>query len=408
MPSSQTHNFHVYYIPMNIITDPERIDAVLTRGVVEVIGEDRLRERMLAGERLRIKLGIDPTSSDIHLGRTLPLLKLRDFQELGHQVVFIIGSFTAQVGDTSDKDAERPMLSAETVRENLKGYLDQVGKILDMSLVEFHYNHEWLEKLNLGTLSVLCDEFSVNEFISRDVIDRRMQTGQRVSLREMLYPFMQGYDSVQIHADVELGGTDQRFNCLAGRTLQKAMGQEPQSIISNPIIAGTDGTKMSSSKGNVVKINHSPTDMFGLLMSVHDDLIIEYMMVLTREPIERVALAQHQLNSGANPRDIKMLMAHAITTQYHGLDAANQAREGWIAQFSNDQLPENIPEISPSMLDIMTVLTESGLVSSKSEARRMLEQGAIRINQEQVRDIEYVVVPGDIVSRGKLQYVKIC
>jgi tyrosyl-tRNA synthetase len=391
----------------NIITDPERIDAVLTRGVSEVIGIDRLRERMLAGEQLRIKLGIDPTSPHIHLGRSITLLKLRDFQELGHQVVFIIGSFTAQVGDTSDKDSERPMLAAEAVQANLSTYLDQAGKIIDISQTEFHYNHEWLEPLSFGKISVLCDEFSVNEFISRDVIDRRISAGKRVSLREMLYPLMQGYDSVMVRADVEIGGTDQRFNCLAGRTLQKAMGQEPQSIIVGPIIAGTDGAKMSSSKGNVVKIDHSPADMFGLLMSVHDDLIIEYMMTLTREPVERIAVMQHQLNSGGNPRDIKMAMAHTLVAQYHGLDEARRSQDGWIAQFTNDQLPEHIPDITPSSHDIITVLVESELVSSKTEARRMIEQGAVRVNQTQVRDVEYVVVPGDVVSRGKLHFVRV-
>ncbi len=392
---------------MNIITDPERIDAVLSRGVVEVIGEERLRERMLAGEQLRIKFGIDPTSAHIHLGRSIPLLKLRDFQSLGHQAVLIVGTFTAQVGDTSDKDAERPMLSAETVQENLTNYLDQAGKIIDIASAEIHYNHTWLEPLTFAQVSQLCDQFSVNEFISRDVIDRRIVAGKRVSLREMLYPLMQGYDSVMVRADVELGGTDQRFNCLAGRALQKSASQEPQSIIVGPIINGTDGAKMSSSKGNVVRLTHSPVDMFGLLMAANDEQIIEYLITLTREPIGDIALMRHQLDQGVNPRDIKMKMAHAITAQYHGADAAQAAQDGWIAQFSNNQLPEDIPEITPSEWDIVTVLIESGLVSSKTEARRMIEQGAIRVNQESTHLLDHVVIPGDIVSRGKLHFVKV-
>lgn len=392
---------------MNIITDPDRIDAVLSRGVVEVIGVERLRQRMLSGERLRIKLGIDPTSASIHLGRTIPLLKLRDFQQLGHQVVLIIGGFTAQIGDTSDKDAERPMLSAETVQENYRTYMDQVGKIIDLSVVEFRNNNDWLQPLSFGESCVMADDFSVNDFIARDVIARRLDAGKRVSLREMLYPLMQGYDSVHVQADVEIGGTDQRFNCLAGRILQKTAGQEPQSIVVGPIINGTDGVKMSSSRGNVISLTMSPVDMFGRCMTINDDLIMDYWMMLTRVPLDDIALHQRHLNQGVNPRDIKMRLAHAITAQYYGVDAADDAHDGFTAQFTNNELPAHMPDISPSAHDIITVLTESGLVESKTEARRMIQQGGVRVNQEQIHLTDYIVVPGDVVSRGKLHFVRI-
>jgi len=392
---------------MAIITDSDRVDAVLTRGVTEVIGHDRLRERMLAGEQLRIKLGIDPTSPHIHLGRSITLFKLRDFQELGHQIVFIIGGFTAQVGDTSDKDAERPMLTIEAVQENYRGYMDQVGKIIDLSTVEVHNNIEWLNPLTFAEVCVMADEFSVNDFIARDVIARRLDGGKRVSLREMLYPLMQGYDSVRIRADVEIGGTDQRFNCLAGRELQRAAGQEPQSIIVGPIINGTDGTKMSSSKGNVIALTMSPADMFGKCMTIHDSMIIEYFIVLTRVDLADIALYRHNLDQGVNPRDIKLKLAHAITAFYHGVDEADRAEQAFIDQFSHNQLPDDILEFHPSENDIITVLVESALVSSKSEARRMIDAGAVRVNQEQVALHDYIVVPGDIVQRGKLQYIRV-
>ncbi|MDP2918004.1 MAG: tyrosine--tRNA ligase, partial [bacterium] len=259
---------------MKIDTDSQKIKEVLTRGVAEVIDARHLEARMRKGEKLRVKLGIDPTSPNLHLGRSIPLLKLRDFQELGHQVVFIIGDFTGLIGDTSDKNAERPMLEKKTVESNMKTYLAQAGKILDTKKFEFRYNSEWLGKLNYQEIGEQADLFSVVEFINRENIKKRLNENKRVSLREMLYPLMQGYDSVAIKADVELGGTDQRFNLLAGRKMQEHFNQKPQDILMNNLIAGLDGRKMSSSWGNVINISDPPAEMFGKIMSMHDDLIL--------------------------------------------------------------------------------------------------------------------------------------
>jgi tyrosyl-tRNA synthetase len=266
----------------------QKIDELLTRGVEEIIDVEHLKKKLESGKQLRVKLGIDPTSANIHLGRSIPLLKLRDFQELGHQIVFIVGDATGVIGDTSDKDSERPMLTRADVEQNLKQYKEQVGKILDLNKIEFRYNSEWLNTLSYDEIGEHANVFSLAEFISRDNIRRRLEAGTRVSLRELLYPLMQGYDSVAIKADVELGGTDQRFNLLAGRTLQAHFGQEPQDILMNPLVAGTDGRKMSSSWGNTVNLTDEPNDMFGKIMSVPDELIIEYFTYMTRVPLAEV------------------------------------------------------------------------------------------------------------------------
>ena len=307
-----------------VSTDPKKIDALLSRGVAEAIVKEKLREKLLSGRRLRVKLGIDPTSPDLHLGRSIPLLKLRDFQELGHQVVFIVGDFTAVIGDTSDKDAERPMLSRETIEKNEKSYREQVGKLLDLSKAEFRYNSEWLAPLTYREIGEHADFFSVSDFVAREVIARRLKEGKRVSLREVLYPLMQGYDSVAIKADVELGGLDQKFNLLAGRTMQEKYDQPPQDILMNPLIDGLDGRKMSSSWGNTIPLTASAPDMFGKVMSMSDAQVPAYLELCTRVPMEEIPgmLAGH-------PKDAKMRLAKEITALYHGLEAAQKAAESW-------------------------------------------------------------------------------
>ncbi len=356
-----------------VSTDKAAIDELLTRGVAEVIVKEKLREKLMSGKRLRIKLGIDPTSPDLHIGRAVPLLKLRDFQKLGHQIVFIVGDFTAVIGDTSDKEAERPMLEQETIEKNKKSYFDQAGKILDLSQVEMRYNSEWLKPLNYRQIGEHADLFSVADFIARDNIARRLEAGKRVSLRELLYPLMQGYDSVAIEADVELGGMDQKFNVLAGRPLQEHFKQRPQDVVLNPLIDGLDGTKMSSSKGNVITLTAPPTDMYGKVMSMSDDQLKTYFELCTRVPMSEV----EEILKG-HPKEAKMRLAREIVTLYHNTEAAESAEADWQNTFSGGGVPTEIPEVEVSR---GTPLHEalSKIIDSKSEMRRLAESGSLKI-----------------------------
>lgn len=393
---------------VSVNTDAAAIDELLTRGVDEVIGGEELRKRLLSGERLRVKLGIDPTSPHLHLGRSIPLLKLRDFQKLGHQVVFIIGDFTGVIGDTSDKDAERPMLAQDLLAQNMKTYREQAGKILDLSKCEVRYNSEWLANLGYNEIGDQADQFSVAEFIARDNIKRRLDAGKRVSLREMLYPLMQGYDSVAVEADVELGGTDQRFNLLAGRTLQEHFGQRPQSVVTNPLVEGTDGRKMSSSWGNTVNLIDLPEEMFGKVMSVPDTLIVKYFTFMTRVPMEQVSGYESDLASGKNPRDVKMALGEELVRMYHGQEAAEKAREGFISTFSKGEVPEEIPEFKlQDGMTVVDVLEQSGFCSSRTQARRDIDGGGVKLDGEVVSDGAVKPVAGQVLQKGKRHFLRL-
>ncbi|HRH23585.1 MAG TPA: tyrosine--tRNA ligase [Candidatus Magasanikbacteria bacterium] len=392
---------------MKISTDKKKIDELLSRGVESVIDKNHLKKRLESGEKLRVKLGIDPTSPSLHLGRSIPLLKMRDFQELGHQLVFIVGDFTGIIGDTSDKESERPMLEREQVKKNMKNYVEQAGKIIDIKKAEVHYNSKWLGKLTYAELGEQANQFSVAEFIARDNIRRRLDAGTRVSLREMLYPLMQGYDSVAVKADVELGGTDQRFNLLAGRTLQTSYKQEPQDIIMNPLVAGTDGRKMSSSWGNTVNLTDTPNDMFGKIMSIPDDLIIPYFTYMTRVEMETVTKFTQEMKKGGNPRDFKVKLGVELVRFYHGEKEATKAEEYFIATFAKKETPTDIPELKPTAYDIITVLKDAKFATSTSDARRTIEGGGVKINDKKVTSYEEVCSPGDIIQKGKRFFVKI-
>lgn len=384
-----------------------QLDAVLERGVNGIIDRPSLEKKLKSGKPLRIKLGIDPTSPNIHLGRSIPLLKLRDFQELGHKIVLIIGDFTGLIGDTSDKDSERPMLSEKTVKQNLKTYIRQAAKIIDITAAEIHFNSEWLGKLRYMDIGHQADSFSLNEFISRDNISRRLSSGKRVSLRELLYPLMQGYDSVKIKADVEVGGTDQRFNLLAGRDLQRLYGDDPQDIITNPLIEGLDGRKMSSSFGNTINLFDSPNEMFGKIMSLKDELIIKYFELLSRVELKTIREYKDYLKNGGNPRDLKLKLAFEITRMYHSNKAAEKAQNYFIETFAQKSIPHDIPEFKPSRYDVMTVLVESGLVSSRSDARRVITQGGLKIDGKQVKNLNYAVSHGSVIQKGKIHFLRI-
>ncbi|MDP2820881.1 MAG: tyrosine--tRNA ligase [bacterium] len=391
----------------NNLSKSNKIEELLARGVEEIIDKNNLENKLKKGKKLRVKLGIDPTSPNIHLGRSIPLLKLKDFQELGHKIILIIGDFTGLIGDTSDKDSERPMLSEETVKKNLKTYIKQIAKIIDIDATEIYYNSKWLGKLGYMDICKQANIFSLNEFISRENIDRRLQEGKRISLRELLYPLMQGYDSVEVKADIEIGGTDQRFNLLAGRDIQRLYGQEPQDILTNPLIEGLDGRKMSSSFGNTINLFDTPDDMFGKIMSLKDDLIIRYFILLTRVDMKTIKKYEESLEKGANPRDLKMKLAFEIVRMYHSEKNAQAANDYFVKTFSKKEIPETMPKFKPSKYDIVSVLVETKLVSSKSEARRIIEQGGVKIDSKVVKDVRCVLLPGSVLQKGKIKFIEI-
>lgn len=391
---------------MEINTDDGKIDELLTRGVAEVLVGDSLRKKLKSGNQLRIKLGIDPTSPDLHIGRSVPLLKLRDFQELGHQIVFIVGDATGVIGDTSDKDSERPMLSEEVIENNKKAYLDQAGKILDLDKVEFRYNSEWLNSLGYREIGAHANLFSVADFISRENIRKRLDEGKRVSLRELLYPLMQGYDSVAVKADVELGGTDQKFNVLAGRPLQEYFGQEPQDVLLNRLIVGTDGRKMSSSWGNTINLLDSPRDMYGKVMSMGDGAVFEYFEVATRVPLSEIEEIKNE-----HPKDAKMRLAREIVKIYHDEAAARDAEDFWVDTFSKGEVPADLPEVAVSLgTAILDAIMKSELVDSRGEVRRLFEQGAISLPEEaniKLTDPTLHVERSMTLRIGKQRFLKI-
>ena len=390
-----------------IDTSPDKVAEVLSRGVAEIIDRADLEKKLKSGKRLRIKLGIDPTSPNIHLGRSIPLLKLRDFQNLGHKIVFIIGDFTGVIGDTSDKDSERPMLTPDVIKKNLKSYIAQASKIIDVKKAEIHYNSKWLKKLTYSEIGRQADAFSLHDFIMRENIAKRLDAGKRISLRELLYPLMQGYDSVAVRSDVEIGGTDQKFNLLAGRDLQRAYGQEPQNVMTGPIIEGLDGRKMSSSYGNTVNLFDEPKDMYGKIMSLKDEFITTYFTLATRVSEKEIANFSSQLQGGVNPKDIKMRLAFEITRMYHGEKGAQEGQDYWVSTFSKKEIPDDVRSFRPTAYDIVTVLVESGLVSSKSEARRAIEQGGVRIDAEAVKSATAPVAPGSVVQKGKMHFTRV-
>ncbi len=392
----------------------KKIDELLSRGVAEVIGGDRIRERLLAGEPLRVKLGIDPTSPNVHLGRSVVLLKLRDFQELGCEIVFIVGNFTGLIGDTSDKDAERPMLDAATVEYNMGSYFDQAAKLLDMDRVERHFNAEWLRELGYLEIGEQADAFSLHEFIARENIRKRLDAGKRVSLREVLYPLMQGYDSVQVRADVEIGGTDQRFNILAGRTLQARYDQTPQDVLLTDLIPGIDGRKMSSSWGNTINLADEPNDMYGKIMSIPDELIVTYLVHATRIPVDEIDGMREGMEEGTqHPRDVKMRLAREIVRMYHGDRAAKKAEEYFVSAFSKRETPEEIPEVfaEGDAENILDYIVRSGNAGSRSDAQRKVEQGGVTLNDEKVTDRTFEISrerhDKGVLRIGKTGFVRI-
>ncbi len=392
-----------------INTDGAKIDAILSRGVEDVVVSDHLRQALLSGRRLRVKLGIDPTSKTIHIGRAITLWKLREFQDLGHTVVLIIGDFTAQVGDASDKLEKRPMLSEAEVKENLKNYKASAGKILNMRKVEFFYNSRWLAKLKFKETCQLAETFSVQQMISRRNFAERLEKGQEVSLREFLYPLMQGYDSVMVKADVELGGTDQLFNLKAGRIVQKHYGQTEQDILMTSMLEGTDGRKMSSSWGNVIGITDVPGDMYGKVMAVRDELVIKYFTLCTRLSVFEIDALRQKLTAGANPKEIKMRLAREIVALYHGGEAAIRAEKEFQETFSAGGIPENIPTVKADPAKLLAdILVEQKILPSKAQWRRLVDEGAVfNMETKEKTSDPFVKAVAGVYRLGKKTFIRL-
>ncbi len=387
----------------------EQIERLLTRNVVEIIDKDHLRKALKSGKKLRVKLGIDPTGPRIHLGRAVALWKLREFQDLGHQIVLIIGDFTGLVGDASDKRAARPMLTAEQLKENMATYPEQIGKVLDIKKVEFRYNREWLSKLTLKDAIYLSSLFTIHQMINRRNFKERFERGQKLGLHELLYPLLQGYDSVAIKADVEMGGTDQLFNLKAGREIQQFYGQEPQDIFMLEMLPGLDGQKMSTTAGNIINITDDPNEMYGKVMSMKDELISEYFLRCTNVSDKRIIEIRKGLE-GKNPDPFKAKsdLAFEIANLYHGKAAAEKAREQFRKTFQEKEIPEDVPEVKIKKGErLADVLVEAGVVFSKSEFRRLVKEKAIEADGVPISDINFSVKDSGVVRVGKKRFLKI-
>lgn len=395
--------------PMDkIITDEKRIDEILNRGIEDIIVKEELKAALMSGKQLRIKLGVDPTGPKIHLGRAIPLRKLREFQKLGHQVVFIVGDFTAQVGDASDKSEKRPMLTRQVIDENLKDYKSQISKILDISKTEFVYNNDWLSKLTFSEVVNLAECFSVQQMLARRNFKERYDAGVEISLREFLYPIMQGYDSVAVKADLELGGFDQLFNLKAGRIMQEHFEQPKQNIMTCQMLEGTDGRKMATSWGNIITIVDDAHTMFGKVMALRDELIIKYFILCTDTSLEDIQGFEIEMRDGANPKDIKMKLALTLVTMYHTEKDAALAKSSWIETFEKGGVPDSVVELTASKEDELgTILVQEGIVTSKTDWRRLIDEKAVSDTEKGAIVDPKVLAYSGTFKIGKKRFVRI-
>jgi tyrosyl-tRNA synthetase len=383
---------------------------IIRRGCDELIVEEELVKKLASGRKLRVKLGLDPTAPDLHLGHTVVINKLRHFQELGHQVQFLIGDFTGMIGDPTGKNQTRPALTRDEILKNAQSYKDQVFKILDPDKTQILFNSEWSDKLGAEGMIRLAARYTVARLLERDDFSKRYKNQQPIAVHELLYPLMQGYDSVAMKADVELGGTDQKFNLLVGRELQKDFGQEPQCIITMPLLEGLDGKeKMSKSLGNYVGIAEPAQEIFGKLMSISDELMWRYIELLSFQSTQTIHGWRRDVEAGKNPRDVKVLFAKEIVARFHSEDAARQAEEAFESRFRRGELPEEIPEVEVKETQILKVLKEAGLVPSANEAARMIEQGGVRVNGEKVSDRNLQFKRGDapVIQVGKRKVARV-
>ncbi len=400
----------------------ERQLQVISRGVVEIVPEDELKQKVIksvvTGKPLKVKLGLDPSAPDIHIGHTVVMQKLRQFQELGHQVQLIIGDFTGRIGDPTGKSETRKQLTEEDVQRNAETYRQQIFKILDPEKTQVNFNSEWLAPMTFADVVKLSAKVTVARMLERDDFTKRYTSGQPISIHEFFYPLMQGMDSVALESDIELGGTDQKFNLLMGRTLQKEYGKDTQVAIMTPIIEGLDGVqKMSKSLGNYIGIDEAPNEIYGKAMSVPDELMTKYFELVTDLSLEELAELTEGLKSGAvHPRDAKMKLAHTLVRMYHGQEAADAAQEHFVTVFQQRALPEDIEEkeIPAAELDngkirLIKLLTLLGFAASNGEARRSIQQGAVKLNEEKISDpnAEVELAGGEIIQVGKRKFAKL-
>lgn len=387
---------------------------IIRRGTDEILLEADLVAKLKEGRPLRIKAGFDPTAPDLHLGHTVLLNKLRQLQDLNHEIIFLIGDFTGMIGDPTGKSTTRPPLTEEEVKENAKSYQQQVFKILDPDKTRVVFNSQWMAGLGAAGMIKLAASSTVARMLERDDFSKRYKAGQAIAIHEFLYPLIQGYDSVELRADLELGGTDQKFNLLMGRQLQEQHGQKPQVVLTMPILEGLDGVqKMSKSLNNYIGVDDAPRDMFGKIMSISDDLMWRYFELLSFRPLAEIEGFKAEAVAGKNPRDIKFLLAEEIIARFHSSAAATQAREDFIAQFSKNRIPDDIPEFSFEAGDegyaIANLLKDAGLTGSTSDAMRMIQQGAVKLDGEKIEDKNLKVQAGTegVFQVGKRKFARI-
>ncbi|WP_319782539.1 tyrosine--tRNA ligase [Oceanisphaera sp. IT1-181] len=387
--------------------------AEIKRGVEEILVEEELVAKLKLGRPLRVKLGMDPTAPDIHLGHTVILNKLRQFQDLGHDVLLLIGDFTAQVGDPSGKNSTRPPLTAEQVAHNAKTYAEQAFKVLDADKTQIVYNSSWLGELGATGMIKLASKLTVARMLERDDFKKRYAGGQSIAIHEFMYPLLQGYDSVALKADIELGGTDQKFNLLMGRELQKDAGQPAQVVITMPLLEGLDGVKkMSKSANNYIGVDEAAGEMFGKIMSLSDEIMWRYFELLSRLSLDEIAGLKLQVAEGTNPRDIKILLAKEIISRYHDAAAAEQAHQDFVNRFQKNAIPDDLPEVTLAAnaegVAIANLLKDAGLVASTSEALRMIKQGAVKVDGDKLEDGKLLVQAGTAVYQvGKRKFAKV-
>lgn len=386
----------------------------IKRGATEVIVESELTAKLNEGRPLRIKLGLDPTAPDLHIGHTVVINKLRQFQQMGHHIMFLIGDFTAMIGDPTGKNTTRPPLSREEVLKNAETYEKQVFKILDQEKTEVMFNSQWMKNKDAAFMIQLASHYTVARMLERDDFHKRYSDKQPIAIHEFLYPLLQGYDSVEMKADVELGGTDQKFNLLMGRELQKHFGQKPQCILTMPLLEGTDGVqKMSKSLGNYIGIEDAPGEMFGKIMSINDNIMWRYFELLSFRDMQEINQWREEAEKGLNPRDIKIKLAEEIVERFHDATAAKQAHEDFISRFARHEIPDDIIEqtvvASGEGILIANLLKDAGLVASTSDANRMIDQGGVKINGEKIMSRALVLSVGDtnIYQVGKRRFAKI-
>ncbi|MCD6109285.1 tyrosine--tRNA ligase [bacterium] len=390
----------------------EKIDEVLSRGTVDVIQKEELKKKLMSGKQLKIKFGIDPSGADLHIGHMVVIKKLKEFQDMGHQIIFLFGNFTGQIGDPTGKMEARKAKTKEQLDKNARKYIDQVSILLDISKVEVRWNADWLEKLSLTDVVQLASCFTVAQMMERDMFQDRASKNLPISMHEFLYPLMQGYDSVALKADLELGGTDQTFNLLAGRTIQKAYNQVPQDILTVPILEGTDGVKkMGKSEDNYIAVDDNPKDMFGKVMRIPDELITKYFELATDVPLSEIDKIKKAISQGENPMTFKKRLGKEIVAIYHSKDDGEKVEQEFMNVFSQHQLPNDIKliKLGTNEIKLINVIVNNGLASSNSEARRLLSQGAVKINGDKITD-ETITISSDketVIQVGKRRFLKV-